>query len=229
MGNTFCKTDVIEQSPSKLEAGQLIQEIIPVCDKFTKIDIASYNDKYNLIKTRANILIAECNQKPDKYYESIKNINELLFKLSDCLQISFYKNYDDFYNELSIKLDEFRTELDKAEPENTYIYQFVDVANGQQKSYYIKLLMIDEYRSVVKVVVDNKKYISRIRHSVCYTNPTMSNLVITETVNNLIKSNLDTRTNVKFEKKDDTIFIIMNNSISNVNTKFEYTIKCYSE
>jgi hypothetical protein len=228
MGNTFCKSDVIEHSPIKLEAGELIQEIIPECDKFTQVGdldkVELYNDKYNLIRTRANTLIVECNQKPDKYYDFIKIINQLINQLYECLQNKNFDNFDKLYNELSTKLDEFRIELDSTEQENTYVYQFI-INNDV---YDITLLMINEYRSVVKVVFDEKKYVSRIRHSVCYTNPTMSNLVITETVNNLIKVNLDNQ-NVKFEKNDDHIKIIMNNSISNVNTKFEYTVKCYIE
>jgi hypothetical protein len=228
MGNTFCKSDVIEHSPIKLEAGELIQEIIPECDKFTQVDdsdkVELCNDKYNLIITRANTLIVECNQKPYKYYNSIKIINEVINQLYECLQNKNFDNFDKLYNELSTKLDEFRIELDSTEQENTYVYQFI-INNDV---YNITLLMINEYRSVVNVVVDGKKYVSRIRHSVCYTNPTMSNLVITETVNNLIKVNLDNQ-NVKFEKNNDHIKIIMNNSISNVNTKFEYTVKCYIE
>jgi hypothetical protein len=228
MGNTFCKSDVTEHSPIKLEAGQLIQEIIPECDKFTQVDdldkVGLYNDKYNLIITRSNTLIVECNQKPYKYYDSIKIINQLINQLYECLQNENFDNFDKLYNELSTELDKFRIELDSAETENTYVYQFI-INNDV---YDITLLMIDAYRSVVKVIVDGKKYVSRIRHAVCYTNPTMSNLVITETVNNLIKVNLD-KQNVKFEKNNDHIKIIMNNSISNVNTKFEYTVKCYIE
>ena len=96
----------------------------------------------------------------------------------------------------------------------------------------VTFMLFDNNKSKIVINYKNKDYTSHITDTSNYIDHSSTNYIITETINNLIKTNLD-NSNIlltfAYKLGKQCISATMHNNISNVDRMFKYTINCYSE
>lgn len=160
----------------------------------------------------------------DSNVDNIDDIYESFDRLKECYDEMLNDEFNELANDINDKINTIKTDFDYADPQNTHIYTF----GLDNDLYIITLLMINDDKTTIKIDYRNQTFVSRIQHKVTYSDSYSSNIILTETINDLIKLNLDDG-NIMIEYLDNHIKITMSNNITGADLTFRYIICCMKE
>jgi hypothetical protein len=184
--------------------------------KFNEISRNMYNlDKFANDSNVDNI---------DDIYESFDRLKECYDEMLNGQSPAQHDEFNELANDINDKINTIKTDFDYADPQNTHIYTF----GLDNDLYIITLLMINDDKTTIKIDYRNQTFVSRIQHKVTYSDSYSSNIILTETINDLIKLNLDDG-NIMIEYLDNHIKITMSNNITGADLTFRYIICCMKE
>jgi hypothetical protein len=178
-----------------------------------------YHNMYNLDRFTNDTNDADI----DDIYESFNRFKECYEELLDG-QDQLQEEFNELANDINDKVKTIKTNFDYADPQDTHIYTF----GLDNDLYIITLLMINDDKTTIKIDYRNQTFVSRIQHKVTYSDSYSGNMILTETINDLIKLNFD-EGNLMLEYLNNHIKITMSNNITGADLTFRYIICCMKE